>query len=231
MNVLLILGMHRSGTSALARCLRGMGISFDLPNIKDGFWEKHIEYYEINRLNDQILKSWKYPVLNRNPATKFYYKNKVAKFIKGNIPTDKLVCIKDPRLLLTYDYWAPNMDSVKIIGIFRRPEEVATSLSIRDAYGKASFSQGLDLWKTYNERFLSIHDKHQFPLLDFNDSKASFGKRLELACNKLDIPFQYEVFDEIFTDRQKHHYSENIPPQHLKVYNDLKGLVGKLPAS
>ena len=221
MEVLIILGMHRSGTSALARCLQEMGVSFIIPSIHDGYWDKHIEYYQINQLNDEILKSWKAPILDRHFLFTKFMEYKVRKFVDTNIPKDKLVGIKDPRMLLTFDYWAPNITKFKIIGIFRRPEEIASSLAIRDVYGKASFDQGLELWKTYNEGLLSIHNKHKFPILNFNESKENFGKHLESICCELDLPFSQEIFDSIFTETKKHHNSENIPEKYLSIYNSL----------
>ncbi|WP_395338663.1 sulfotransferase [Ningiella sp. W23] len=224
MQVLFILGMHRSGTSALARCLREMGVSFSLPSIEDGFWEKHIEYYGVNQLNEKIMGSWKDPVMPSNFFKKHLMHFKARRFINNTVPRDKLVGIKDPRMLLTIDYWTPYVDNFNIIGIFRRPEEIASSLSIRDEYGKASFEQGLNLWKEYNEGLLAIHEQHGFPILDYNQAKAEFGQNLGKVCEQLDLPFDAAVFDEVFTEKQRHHHSENIPDEHLEVYEKLMAI-------
>jgi len=220
--VLIILGMHRSGTSCLAKCLMGMGVNFTLPKIMDGYWEKHVEYYHVNQLNDRIIKNWKNPVLKRNKFISILLKQKVKLFIKNNLYQDDLIGLKDPRLCITFDYWFKNSSTIKILGIFRRPEEVGKSLEIRDEYGKTSFENGVNLWRIYNEQLLKVHDKHPFPILDFNLSKIEFGKSLERACFGLGIKYSDRIFSEIFRDKERHHYSENISKKCKNVYSELQ---------
>ena len=114
-----ILGMHRSGTSAVARCLMESGLSFTLDGLEDGYWDKHVEYYQVNQLNEKIVGSWKSPRLPLPSLRTTFYKYRIHSFIKQHVPQDKWVAIKDPRLLLTYDLWSPYFDEKKIIGIIR----------------------------------------------------------------------------------------------------------------
>jgi len=221
LDVLFVLGMHRSGTSFLARCLMEMGLSFDLPTIQEGYWEKHVEYYDVNRLNDKILTSWKEPLLDQGFVRSQLLNYEVKQFVRKNIPCSQLVGVKDPRFLLTFDYWKKHVDNFKIIGIFRRPEEVAKSLSIRDEYGKASFSQGLDLWKKYNNSLLELHNKYQFPLINFNDDKNSICHNIENAFSKLDLNFSKIIFKNIFNEKKKNQFSENIPREYSELYDSL----------
>ncbi len=219
--VLIVLGMHRSGTSCIAKCLSKMNVDFYLPKINDGFWEKHIEYYQVNQLNDRILKNWKNPVLRRNLIIRKFYEFMVWRFVASNFNEPVMKGLKDPRLCLTYDYWEKHFKTIKIIGIFRRPEEVAKSLEIRDDYGKTSLSNGLKLWRMYNETLLKIHNKKSFPLLNFNLNKEQFGKSLKKACEVLNIEFSLEAFNETFYDKNKHHYFETVPETCLEVYSEL----------
>lgn len=221
--ILIILGMHRSGTSCLAKCLSEMGVNFHLPAIKDGYWEKHLEYYQVNQLNDQILVNWKKPNLDRNKVLMLYNKLCVKRFIKNVFTSEGFIGLKDPRLCLTFDYWMKNFRSfdIKLVGIFRRPEEVGKSLEIRDDYGKTTFENGVELWKVYNERLLQIHHKYDFPLLDFNLAKFEFGKSLEKTCCKLKIKYSEEKFLKIFHEKARHHFSENISEECRFIYSEL----------
>ena len=222
MKILFILGMHRSGTSCLARCLKEMGTNFFIPKCEDGYFPKHIEYFQINQLNDAILTSWKNPIVKKNFLFVKYHEWKVGRFLQKNIFSDTIVGIKDPRILLCFNYWAEHIQQFKIISIFRRPEEVALSLEVRDEYGKTSFQKALQLWSLYNEQLVILHDRYQFPLLDFNLNKNDFGLCLSRACTELQIPFKVDVFNDIFLEKKRHHSSDNIPKDCRSIYKSLK---------
>jgi hypothetical protein len=214
--------MHRSGTSAVARCLMESGLSFTLDGLEDGYWDKHVEYYQVNQLNEKIVGSWKSPRLPQPSLRSKFYKYKVHSFIRQHVPQDKWIGIKDPRMLLTYDLWAPYFDEKKIIGIIRRPEEVAQSLSIRDDYARADFEAGLELWRIHNQELLNLRDSLEFPILNFNLSKQDFGMQLQAACSRLEIPYSADAFDRTFTDDKKHHEALDIPTECRDVYDRLK---------
>ena len=154
--VIFVLGMHRSGTSALAGALAASGVWLgrDLlepaPGVNDkGFWE----HKELVRINESLLElaglHWYTPLA----AGKF------ASFLDGgNGALDSLrdegrafvqellegedgegadcVAIKDPRLCLTAGFWQPLFQDagVRVTGfeLIRHPAEVGRSLAKRD---------------------------------------------------------------------------------------------------
>lgn len=155
--MIVILSMHRSGSSLLAGLLRENGIHLgdekDLiegnkDNIK-GFMER----YDVVRLNEKILSSGCHghmlPALD-NDINQGVYKeqiNEVAKKIKGQ----NIQLIKDPRLCLTLDKWTPFFDDVSLIFLSRNPVDVAQSLFRRQSY---PLQAGLALWEFYNYQAL-----------------------------------------------------------------------------
>ena len=223
MNVIFILGMHRSGTSCLAKCLSNMGLSFVLDQLGPTKYSNHLEYGEIVSLNDQILGSWNQPILKRNIIMKKYFEWKVGKFLRGAHKGKSFVGIKDPRLLLTFPYWVKHIDNFKIIGIYRRPMEVVRSFSVRNkGYAHATDEQGLELWRISNMKLLELQKLYDFPILNFNLSKPNFGKRLQSICDTLELPFSRQVFEETFAEKNRHHSIEKIPEGLRDLYGELE---------
>jgi hypothetical protein len=148
---ILVLGMHRSGTSALTRILSLCGAS--LPrrligpasqNHESGFWEPA----EIVALHDEILaaagSSW-YD-LRSFPSTWFDlpaatpFADRLARLIETEFGTAPLIILKDPRLCRLLPLWRNVLARLKIEPLavipIRHPLEVAASLQRRDGFGE-----------------------------------------------------------------------------------------------
>jgi len=224
MNVVFILGMHRSGTSCLAKCLSNMGLSFVLDQLGPTEYSNHIEYGEVVNLNDQILGSWSQPILKRNIIMQKYFEWKVGRFLRNAHKASYFVGIKDPRLLLTFSYWIKHVDNFKIVGIYRRPMEVVRSFSVRNkGYAYATDEQSLELWRISNERLLELCRLYGFPILSFNLSKPDFGKGLQSICQSLELLFSQQAFEETFAEKNRHHSVEEIPKGLIRdLYEELE---------
>ena len=163
---MIVLGMHRSGTSALARVLNLMGAYFGPEGVTTGanqenpkgFWERR----DVRALNDSILHAagcdW----------------NRVADFdvnaVSGKVLEDfnrqaaKLVLeldghrpwmIKEPRLCLLLPLWRRFLEVPVGIHIYRNPVEVASSLHRRNGI---PLSAGLALWEHYVRSALKVSE-------------------------------------------------------------------------
>lgn len=160
-----ILGMHRSGTSALAGALHNGGISMGperhfrpkpLPENPKGFYED----YRFRRLNDLIcrrngyqIKSWDLPPKMLNDAVSLLVRRALLVLANGRrFPSWGW---KDPRTCLTFDFWTSTLrllgrlDDVHVLFVFRDPLAVADSLERRDGL---PLERALDLWHEYNAR-------------------------------------------------------------------------------
>ncbi|WP_367956337.1 hypothetical protein [Aquibium pacificus] len=142
----LILGMHRSGTSALARVVNLLGC--DLPQTimagnpynEAGHWESE----PIRQLNDRILKSagsgwddW----LELNPgwfssAKAEEFREEAVATLNAEYGTSRLFVMKDPRISRLLPFWLDVLEASKVapaaILPLRNPIEVAASLQRRD---------------------------------------------------------------------------------------------------
>lgn len=160
---ILIMGMHRSGTSATARLVNLMGAYFGpegsdpgvtIANPK-GYWERT----DIFMLNDSLLEakncSW--------DNLKHIFDSDITKVppaISGSI--HKLVLgmdafrpwfIKDPRMCLTLPAWRPYLEVPIAVIAHRDPLEVAQSLNTRDGF---PIGYGLALWEAYTVQMLNV---------------------------------------------------------------------------
>lgn len=180
--VILILGMHRSGTSCLTGSVQQAGLA--LGEFSD--WNPHNlkgnrENTEIMTLNEDVLKAnggaWNAPP--RRVVWPPVYTMR-ARQILAKFAHNPVWGFKDPRTLLTLQGWLDAGIEPQYIGIFRHPLAVAGSLLARngDAF---TLQAALQLWYDYNRRLLDIHRRTPFPLLCFDWPEATFHSALDSA--------------------------------------------------
>jgi len=154
---ILVLGMHRSGTSVLTRILNLLGCDFprNLMSADEGneagFWEST----QIRELNDRLLESadtewddW----LALNPewldsARAQEFLEEACAVLESEYQDSKLFVVKDPRVCRIVPFWLEVFarSDVQPLVIFplRNPLEVASSLEARD---NIDVSYGHLLW-------------------------------------------------------------------------------------
>lgn len=154
---ILILGMHRSGTSALSGVLALLGVSAPKTLIAGDGWNER-GYWEsdrIGRFNDRVLASagstwndWG----RFNPAwmasvTSRAFAEELPSLIGEEFEDAQLLLVKDPRICRFVSFWRKGLDDLgiasKVIIPVRNPLEVAQSLRRRDGM---PLSEGLLLW-------------------------------------------------------------------------------------
>jgi hypothetical protein len=162
---LCIAGMHRSGTSMIARLLHTCGLDLGpqkdflppAPNNPEGFWESR----SFLRLNDAILKElgggWDHPPRIdvagwENEPNLQPLRERVGKLVRrfdGREPWGW----KDPRNCLTLPLWRKLLPAMKVLICVRNPLAVAESLRLRNG---VLLADSFDLWLTYNRRALAV---------------------------------------------------------------------------
>jgi hypothetical protein len=138
---LLILGAHRSGTSALAAALLQMGVDFGDPNHfidptlyhhnPNGFYE--LEW--VNLLNDEIFQHlgtrWQYPAFFQEERLRASdlanHKDRIKSSLREEFGGRKpLIGIKDPRISILFPLWHDALVElgygVESVLIFRHPQ-------------------------------------------------------------------------------------------------------------
>lgn len=163
--VVLVVGMHRSGTSAICRLLDNAGIDFGtnlIPPGDDnplGFWEDR----EFIAMNEELLGSvdaWQRVVLPTLGSSE-QWQHKATTFLARRLDNSSSgatgVGLKDPRVSRTLEQWLPLLDTPQVLFVVRNPLSVAHSLNRRDGM---SVEYGLALWFVYNFEALKTLQDH-----------------------------------------------------------------------
>jgi glycosyltransferase involved in cell wall biosynthesis len=206
---IIVLGMHRSGTSAVARILNLMGAYFapermELPATEanpKGYWERR----DVVNLNEELLSAlgvtW----------------DKISQFDAKQIP---MVCkkfeslgqeiilgldahrpwmLKDPRLCLLLPFWLPLLETPLCVYVHRDPIQIAQSLKKRDGL---PIQVGIALWEKYtlqalihsarlSRTLVSYHDLMTRPL---DTVKSLYDSLQAQGIQGLRLPSERELF-------------------------------------
>lgn len=183
---LIVLGMHRSGTSCLAGMLQGVGFS---SGAMDGWapdnQRGNREALEAVKLNDALLNANKaaWDCLPRQGLPIVHEEHRLARdrLLEKAASTDKPWMFKDPRTLLTLSFWREAMPGSRRIGIFRHPWRVAMSLYFRGGSVQKSIRDGLALWIGYNKALMAEHERAPFPVVCFDLAREEFVAQVAAA--------------------------------------------------
>ncbi len=222
---IIILGMHRSGTSCLAGCLKLFGLNLGIVSDYNTYNKKgNQENKRVFKLNESILNAnegrWDAPP-NNNLELDERLKTRLKDIVAEYNQTEKPWGIKDPRMLLTYDLWTPYLPPHMLVGTFRHPLAVSESLFARDAF-PIPREQGLKLWQTYNTRLIDLHERTGFKLINFDLPKDQYIAQILNMADVLGLSQQEnEMFFES-TLRNQDSYTVEDCPDHLRpTYNKL----------
>jgi hypothetical protein len=196
---IVVLGMHRSGTTCLTGLLEQAGVF--LGEVSKKHHVKTLgkrENRRIVRLHDDLLTasggSWDVPPASVTWSEPFRDRRERIIERYGEAP---LWGFKDPRTLLVLDGWLERLPQAELVGIFRHPLAVAQSLERRDGF---TVDHGLALWTAYNERLLECRRERAFPIVSFDD--ASFVEGVRGVARTLDLPDVDGPFDFFQPDRR-----------------------------
>jgi len=188
-----VLGMHRSGTSALTGALHrlglGLGDESDLLGANQGNPKGHFELQSVIALNDDILAAWggRWEVPPEFPVgweTSSLAQEQVAR-IRTLIDERGLrgAVVKDPRLSLLFPLWRQALDDeVVVVAMTRHPLEVAGSLASRD---DIALPLGLSLWWVYNASMVRSLGGLRTYLLTYEALTVQPGETLPAVATSL----------------------------------------------
>ncbi len=165
---ILILGMHRSGTSCLAGALELCGLHLgDVRRTGVHNAKGYFESRELVQLHEAALQasggSWASPPedLALSPTLRL----QLAR-LHSQIAEAQPYGIKDPRTLLLLKEWLEIAPSPpQCVGTFRHPLAVAASLKRRNGM---DLDASLQLWAEYNRRLVDHHKAGAFPIICYD---------------------------------------------------------------
>jgi hypothetical protein len=156
-----VVGMHRSGTSAMTRTLSLLGAALPkglMPPVEEnnesGFWEPQ----SVADLNDEILQAldsdWDdvFTFRPRRYLSNFdhFYLGRAVDLLEAEFNGSEVIVLKDPRISVLTSFWDRALReagySTHYIVMVRNPLEVAESLRMRDGFPR---EKSLLLWSSY----------------------------------------------------------------------------------
>lgn len=195
-----ILGMHRSGTSAITRIFNLLGVYLgkeeDLLPANDGNPEGYWEHARIVEVHDELLKAlggrWAITIPLPHEWWKTSevapFRNKLKKIILDEFSGSELWGWKDPRTCILLPLW---IDILKELGvdlsfvvILRNPLEVADSLTRRDGF---STDKGLALWFLYMLNAIRWSQSFNRAFISYDNFLEDWESEVYPAAAKLSV--------------------------------------------
>lgn len=221
----LVLGMHRSGTSAMTRVLNLLGCALpeDLLGPGDGNSQGHWESQKAVALNDEILASagstWEdWGPINadwRASGTRAAMLDRVTAVVEEHAALGPLFVLKDPRLCRLADLWLEGFAQAGVeplvVLMVRNPENVAASLEQRDLM-VPHYAQLLWLRHVLDAEYFSRGTKrvvcrYGAMVADWRMTIANIRSGLGLALPR-NAPAVHNQIDAFLDDRLRHHANE-----------------------
>ncbi len=159
----LVVGMHRSGTSAVTGALGALGLHTPTEDDRMSWPESNPEHWEslsLTLYNDALLGrlggSWEAPP-ELPPGWEEGAADGASKgpgaLVASAFPAPGPIVWKDPRLCLLLPYWRGVLPPpLAAVMVWRSPDAVADSLARRDGMERG---QAVALWERYNRSALS----------------------------------------------------------------------------
>lgn len=232
-DAVLVLGMHRSGTSVLTGVLQHMGLYLGEGLISPNSYNPkgYFEHIEINSLNDQILtalgSSWYDPLPLKMPDIPLIMHciHNIKKTIQKNFEHVEHFGLKDPRLCILLPYYLVALEdlgyTVKFIIILRNPFEIAASLETRDAM---PHENALRLTEKYLTSIEAYACKYDSIILKFDSLVNKKEKCVKAISNFLPyLDASQATIDQIieFVDKDLKHHNITKQPHTISSYMKL----------
>jgi len=212
--IILVTGMHRSGTSLVAGLLWHCGAELGT-NLISGLRDNpkgHFEDKTFVRINDKLLAlsggSWHSPpdeIVDPDGYVLWEMNRFVAQW-----PADRIVAWKDPRACLTLPAWCPVIRKqgreVRVVLTTRAWHNIAKSLRARNHF---QLARGVWLARHYMSAALRAFDEAQVPwhLVIYDDFFADWRLPLAEICEfaGLCIPEDTSAIEDFIDPDLRHH--------------------------
>ena len=174
----IVLGMHRSGTSLVTGSLEDAGLNLGEVNHAAPFNRMgNKENEAIRGLNDSLLAqsgaSWNAPP-NHQVQWSRDDEVRARSLIEPYQYAARPWGFKDPRTIWTVEGWLRLLPNAYLIGVFRHPSLVVRSLTARTADLAVETDEALRLWCAYNSELIRLHQKYRFPILHYSSEEKLY---------------------------------------------------------
>ncbi len=250
--IVVILGMHRSGTSLIANFMHAIGVDLGQDLIpadqanEAGYWESRRIWQAHEKILKELNCSWRSPPVSL-PANWWRKssiqetKSGLVEFVRSECKKDKLWGFKDPRTAILLPLWREIFDELQLEPLYilsvRHPGSVAASLARRN---RLALAHSQALWLRTNLEALSHTRSHLLGVVDYD---RWFESGLEQARTVIEsINLSQSISEELITNAVndiiqpalRHHSSKQdliCSPIVAKFYSLLRqaAIEGKVP--
>ncbi len=225
--LVVVLGMHRSGTSYVAQVLNAAGFNLgddaqcsgECDNLA-GHWESQSVVAINDRILNESMGTWYEPPtqLTATNATQACIERFVC-WMSHRAP----FAFKDPRTTITFPIWRDRLPHYQLIACLRHPMAVAQSLQVRQGW---CLEQGLKLWIDYNRRLLEcLQDEPTALLFDFNADAMGIERWFENCFHQMGVRNSISAGGILNPYLRHHDVAGSIAdPLARDIYDHLKSL-------
>lgn len=217
---IVVIGMHRSGTSAVARGLAALGVDLGndfldaQPENPTGYWEDR----RIVELNERVLKSLH---LTWDDAARidprafsgwriWRLRRETIRYLRRNFTQRPLWGFKDPRTIRLLPFWRRVLKDVAAQDVYllviRNPSSIAASLFARQ---KMDVEEAQRLWLAYMVPFLREIEGKPLVTVDYDRLMADPRGQLGRIARHLRLPpgaaGEIDRFASEFLDQKLRH--------------------------
>ena len=218
--------MHRSGTSAVARLLAGLGLSLPETPMGPAAGNEHGHWGEsavLHALHEELLSaagsSWHdvspFPASWQTSPSADAYRARIVELLEKEYPGAEPFIVKDPRICRIMPFWLTVLDefgaSPSFVIPVRNPLEVAASLARRDEFSQP---KGILLWLRHvldAERDTRGHPRaflqYEQLLRDWRRSMDAISERIGLSWPRGGHRVEVEMERYLLPDERHHNYS------------------------
>ena len=248
--LIVVLGMHRSGTSAVTRGLQVLGVELGdhlMPPVEGnnpkGFWED----LDINALNIDMLNAlsmdWHFltpiQINDVELLRKRGYLLHAVDLLRNKTSNTQVFGFKDPRVAKLLPFWkevfAHCQFDVHYIISLRHPMSVCRSLEKRDGF---DFEKSYYLWLGHVVNCFTGTIGEKCSLVDYDHLMDSVEAEMTRLAKELSLPVdsaQLEKFKSDFIDEELRHtiykahdleVDDRVPPLMREIYSVLAEVLG-----
>lgn len=190
---IIVLGMHRSGTSMIAGVLHHLGVMMGEDLVIGSTTEQPAGYFEdreFMHLNESILTQagggWMHPPGPRSIESVTAYNDKIQELIERRNSQHQVWGWKDPRTVLTLPCYLPYLSSPRLVVVRRQAKSVIQSLVIREK-GRMTPEQAVKLYNEYQTRIARYAAPLGYIIIYYEDCiKYGLGE-VDRLIKKLDL--------------------------------------------
>jgi hypothetical protein len=201
-SIIIVLGMHRSGTSAITRGLQALQVQLGetlMPavarNNQKGFWEDLTVYNFHNSLLDALNRTWHtlspLSAAELTGSTAQTFLPQAVELLSRKLENSEGVFgLKDPRFPQLLPFWQQVFSQLQLqvsyILACRNPKSVAQSLAKRDGF---DLQKGYYLWQTHMLLSLNYTSHQNRLVVDFDNVMTNPVHQLERISQVINLSF------------------------------------------